>query len=424
MPDSLCARLSWSPQLAAEGQTAACAAFGLMALYLWFLPVGHTIAVRNLAFFSLIFLTLWSAWRYRLRLRLPLALAWLPYVAVALLSLTYAIDPVFSLGQIKSEIGYGMLALMLAASWVQNIASLGRLIVVVIAGDAFLVGVALFKAALMIPFWEPFPLASSQPERSIPLDLYGVYNGVGNFSTYLVTVMPLIAAHALLLPREWRVERNALFVLLACNVLALYFTGNRMGLIALAAEMVFAAGFWVARQKRAVGLKWIMAAVAVLAAVEGLVAKVLLVRSVIDDSRLAIWSYAIDDILARPWTGGGFGRTVMAALNPGFHREYGYEHAHNMVLNKGVQMGWPGIVAFLFLLGMTLRALWPRKRLKDDRRLWGYALAATTLSVGVFLKNMTDDFFVEHNALLYWALVGAVLGALAGDRERRQAQAR
>jgi hypothetical protein len=29
---------------------------------------------------------------------------------------------------------------------------------------------------------------------------------------------------------------------------------------------------------------------------------------------------------------------------------------------------------------------------------------------GVFLKNMTDDFFVRENALLFWALVGMSLG--------------
>mgnify|MGYP006866175926 CR=1 FL=1 len=36
--------------------------------------------------------------------------------------------------------------------------------------------------------------------------------------------------------------------------------------------------------------------------------------------------------------------------------------------------------------------------------------AGLALVVGVVAKNMTDDFFVRHNALLFWSLTGAALG--------------
>ncbi|HCA26488.1 MAG TPA: hypothetical protein DEP05_02405, partial [Betaproteobacteria bacterium] len=116
-----------------------------MAVYLWFLPIGHTIAMRNLAFFLLVFLTLWAAWRYPLRLHLPLALPWLLYGAVALFSVTYAIDPLYSLGEVKKEVGYALLGVMLAASWVRNAPSLSRLMEMLIIGDILMVGVSLVK---------------------------------------------------------------------------------------------------------------------------------------------------------------------------------------------------------------------------------------------------------------------------------------
>jgi O-antigen ligase len=85
-------------------------------------------------------------------------------------------------------------------------------------------------------------------------------------------------------------------------------------------------------------------------------------------------------------------------------------------------MGLPGIAAMLFLLGITARALWPYRHLATDLRPWAYALAATTMCLGVFLKNMTDDFFVDHNALLFWTLVGGVLGTLTEQRANTKVQ--
>ncbi len=412
MLNRLCAQRVWaSPSITENGWAASCAAFWLMAIYLCVLPIGGTIALRNFAFFSLIFLTLWSAWRYRLRLHLPLAAPWLLYGTVALISLTYAVDPLWSLGETKKEVGYGILVVMLAASWVRNLKSLEALIAVLIAGNVVQLGAVLFKCTVLDPFWQ-------HPASEIGLLLYNgagksIYNGVGNLSTYLVTVIPLIAAFALLLPREARARRAALFVLLAGDILALFLTNNRMGLLVLMAEILVAVGFLAVTRWAAVG-RLLLAAIILLPLLGGLEILAMHVRSPAADPRWQIWAFVINGLLAHPWTGGGFGRTVMVHSNPEFLRVFQLEHAHNMVLNKGVQMGLPGIAAFLLLLGTTLRALWPSRALRSDPRLWGYAVGAVVMSVGVYLKNMTDDFFVEHNALLYWMLVGAVLGALAG----------
>jgi hypothetical protein len=52
-------------------------------------------------------------------------------------------------------------------------------------------------------------------------------------------------------------------------------------------------------------------------------------------------------------------------------------------------------------------------RLANSRDARTAAVGATGLAlvVGVIAKNMTDDFFVRHNALLFWSLTGAALGA-------------
>lgn len=418
MNEKFCSRIGWLPPVSPKGQMASCATLGLMAVYLWVLPTAHTIALRQVAFFSLILLTLWSAWRYELRLHLPLATPWLVFGAVALTSLTYAIDPAFSLGEIKKEIGYGMLALILTASWVRNITSLERLIIILVVGNIVLICSVLFKITVLDPFWH-------HPITQISSLLYNgqgksLYNGVGNFSTYLVTVMPLIAAYTFALPKNRHTARFSLFVLLAFNVLALFLTGNRMGLVICLLEILFATGFLIARG--IISWRTLIAAAIVLAVVGVLAWGQMHVRTPLDDIRWKMWSWIINDIRANPLAGGGFGRTVLCLYDPGFCRAYPFEHAHNMLLDKGVQMGLPGIAAFLFLLGATFYALWPQHKTDINLQQWGYSLGAATMLVGVFLKNMTDDFFVDHNALLFWALTGGVLGALTGPRVNAKAQ--
>ncbi len=400
---------------ASGGKTAACLAFGLMAVYLVLLPAGHTAAMRNLAFFSLVFATLWSAWRYRLRLHFPLAAPWLLYGGVSLLSLIYAFDPLWSLGEIKKEVGYGMLSLVLAATWVRNGVSLERLIGIVIAGNLLVVGAVLYKVAIIDPFWQRplFDAVSGNILNNGPGK--SIYNGVGNLSTYLVTTLPLIAAYAFLRPSSQRPLRHGLMVLLGLDLLALLLTGNRMGLLALMTEALLTGALLATRQKGVQFGRILSSTGIFIVLLVTMAAVVMQVRSPVSDPRWDMWAWAINGILASPFSGTGFGRTVMRAADPGFYQAFGLEHAHNLILNKGVQMGIPGMIAFLALLGAALHALWPHRAL--PRLLWAYALAAAAMSAGVFVKNMTDDFFVSHNALLYWTLAGGVLGALAGNRE-------
>lgn len=385
-----------------------------MAIYLIFLPVGHTVAIRNLAFFSLVLVTLWSIWRHGLRPHFPVAWPWVLYGAVSLFSLTYAFDPLWSLGEIKKEVGYGMFSLALAATWVRNSASLERLLSVIVAGNLLVVGAVLYKVAVINPFWQhPWLDIASGAVLTIGAGT-SIYNGGGNLSTYLVTTLPFIAAYMFLrISHPW--FRRGLIALLGLDLLAVLLTGNRMSLIALAVEALLAAVLTIG-QRKGFHLRRVLLLTGMLASLfVAMAVAVMRARSPLSDPRWAIWSWAIDRIFAAPFSGSGFGRTVMRIADPDFYKTFGLEHAHNMILNKGVQMGIPGVLSFLVLLSATFYALWPRRTLPNP--LWTYSLAASTMSVGVFLKNMTDDFFVAHNALLYWTLVGAVLGALAGSRE-------
>jgi len=95
-------------------------------------------------------------------------------------------------------------------------------------------------------------------------------------------------------------------------------------------------------------------------------------------------------------------------------------HAHNMFLNRALETGLPGVAGFVLLLGSVAIAF---RRVARSANPGTAAIGAAGLALvaGVVIKNLTDDFFVRQNALLFWSLVGAGLGAAAAREEAMRA---
>lgn len=377
------------------------------AIYVLVLPIGQTIALRNLAFISLTVLTLWLVWRGRIRPIFPLVWPWLIYAAVAILSLSYALDPLYSLGEIKREIGYGFLILILAATWINNEVRFSRLVWVLIAGNLFLV-VSLFNYAI------PLLLQGTTPQ-------VGALNiGVGKFSTYLVMIVPFIFAQLFLLPASCRMGKTLLALLIAANITAVYFTGNRAGFVSLIVETALLSAMLLWRRPPNLSIPKVFAALILAVLLLGsLSIKQIANRTpatpsisdtVTSDVRWGIWHVALTNIKARPYTGGGFGRNAFKLLNQDYPKNYLYvDHAHNALLNMGVQMGFPGMAAWLFLMVAVGRSLWiplATTRNWDSSKI--YAAAGIVMLAGLLVKLQTDDFFNRDIALLFWLLIGAL----------------
>jgi O-antigen ligase len=135
-------------------------------------------------------------------------------------------------------------------------------------------------------------------------------------------------------------------------------------------------------------------------------------QSVKSDVRWHLWLFTLQEVNKSPLTGGGFGQRVFKLRFPDFEPNSMLWHAHNMVLNKGVQMGIPGMLSFLLLFFSAPWAL--RKGLGGDPACHQIASVGIALALGVFLKNMTDDFFTRDCAYLYWIIIGATLGSVRG----------
>lgn len=376
------------------------------AAYVAVLPVGATIALRNLMFALVMGALSYTLWRARQWPRFPIRLPWLALLLPALSSLGYSVDVGYSLSEIKTEILVPVVIVLMTATIVRDESAFLRFLDILIAGNVFLV---------------VFSVVTGVTGGSTKDDLVGTLNtGVGYYSTYLVAVLPFIAIYLL---RSWEQRRGlawALSLLLLANLVSLYLSGNRQGLLCVLAEI----GLFVIIYRKSLSRRqWTVSALAAFAVCSLFLFQFLnrdptaskaLGSAVGNDVRWPVWRACVTQLKDHPWTGSGFGLRIFQLAYPQFSANGPFWHAHNVLLNKGIQMGIPGIVGFLFL---TLSVPWKMLPSLRSRGLVGEAAAAgIVMSFAFLLKNMTDDFFYRESGYMFWLLAGAVLGLCDGAR--------
>jgi O-antigen ligase len=340
----------------------------------------------------------------------PLRYPWLIYLVVATSTVFYALDPSYSMQEIRVEIFYPAAIFFITATLIRSPGQWMRMAGLLLLGNT----------ALAV-----FTIYTGVTGGTTKDGLVGSLNsGVGSYSTYVVTVLPFVAALGW---TAWREERRLLAMgvalALAANLAALYFTLNRQSFVALFAEVMVVALLVLVRGftwKRAIAAVTIAALLATLVAFQVLHraapssstdASSVLQLETRQDSRWPVWKWIVADVAGNPWTGAGFG---LRSFNLKYEGKVVFDgafwHAHNMVLNKLVQMGVPGAVTFLCLFWAVPWCC--RQGLGRGTAERTIALAVIAMAFGVFAKNMTDDFFTRDGALLFWLLAGASLGSL------------
>src|SRR4051812_24378353 len=81
----------------------------ITGIFLFILPMPHTMALRLLTLFLAAMLSFYLVRKQGIP-RLPLKVPFVLWMALALFSLLFAINPAYSLSEIKTEILYGALA--------------------------------------------------------------------------------------------------------------------------------------------------------------------------------------------------------------------------------------------------------------------------------------------------------------------------
>lgn len=404
-----------------------------LSLYLFVLPIAGTTGLRNLAFLFLIFWTLLLLLRDKIRPELPFPLYWLAYTLIAANSAFFAVSPDLSWSELRVEVIYWIIVIVVGVTWGRRLTDfrIPALILVIING--ILTTSAFYFVSLDMEF--------GAIQRVPPIAYAGLD---GNWLLIVIFLSCWLAW------REWvegsRALPYLLIALVALDIWAMIATQNRQNLVALGGGIIAAGLFLLARNfswRRALAYILILMLAASLIMFQMLRRGNEVISVQTDgntfsqafgdvgeyvgakartDIRWEIWRFSLEKIAEHPLIGGGIGRGVFDKLYPDFMPEDKLIwHAHNMIINKGIQMGFPGMLAFVALWFALVRELFLHAT-KTRSHVAPLAIAGFSAVIAIFTKNMTDDFFVRNNALFFWLVIGLLIGYLrvqAAETERK-----
>ena len=380
------------------------------------LPFHHLMPLRSLALgLAALFTFVGGGWREMPKL--PLIAGWAAWMIFAGMSVVYAQDQIRALSEYRYEVLYTF------GTWATCYTLARR------HDGARWLGRVLVAATLLAL---AFGVALSAPGQ--PWFDFGRYGDVGTVSTFLVTVLPLFLFLALRSKPHSLARLSALAVAAGC-LAAGFLTLNRTFWLATAAEItifaLFSMRYWD-RRFRIASMLAVGSLVAVLAFFEVVTAsesRIALSAPGIGvweftsgDPRGGLWRFAASQIALHPWIGSGLGKWSSREVFIAYFNDPMLMHAHNMFLNRALETGLPGLAAFVLLLG-SVAVAFRRVARSADPGTAAIGAAGLALVIGIVVKNLTDDFFVRQNALLFWSLVGAGLGAAAAREEALRATA-
>jgi O-antigen ligase len=409
---------------------------GFAAAYLALLPTNSATFVHSFAYAGAVVFALFALGlaQRSAATALPapgwsIGLPLLAWAAWSLLSLTWSVDPAYSHGQLEREIGDSLVVMFVFYVAARDARSFRALVAAALAGFAVLAALAI-ATDVVTGDW----------------DAGRWHHGVGPWSTWTVLVAPLLFAIIAPRPAGFGTRRRSMvigLVLVAMLVVTDRMTDNRIVWVALAGVFgmaSFAAAVRWPHTFRRTPLLWLGPLAALLLvlciafidavrerAAADSVAQTSVAASLERDPRLVLWERIREKIEARPWTGYGFGRRVLADRLAAELGDPLLAHAHNTFASQWLQTGLIGMLLFVALL-VALGARYVRFLSSRDDTLAFVGVVGIALVSGFLIKNLTDDFLFRSNAKEFWALAAMVLGygmrrtrALAADDVATQA---
>ena len=333
------------------------------------------------------------------------------YGATAAFSLLSAVDPSYSLSELRGEILKGALVYYTAVHFLRRPEHLRQIWLALMVGTALMT----LSGALL-------PICGL---TTIPggLDRAGsLSDGYQYFATYLVIIWPFV----MLAPLAFRGQRRlkpALTALIPLAVLCAYLTQSRAAWLALAVQAGLVLLMLSRRRILALVLGVVMCA-GVIGAVLSMPAfnhgedwDLLLQRPEqvggTAGDLISLWRHAGREIAKHPFQGIGLGRDSFMKAYPEFRAQHHplLWHPHNLFVEQALHLGLQGLAALLLILAVLLVKLWPRSRPEAGDASALFEAAAVAMILGFCLRNLTDNLFVDDPALLFWLLCGLAMGS-------------
>lgn len=250
------------------------------------------------------------------------------------------------------------------------------------------------------------------------------YIDVGVLSAWLVIVAAVLPVFWYA-PRSMRRWTRPVCVCMTLSIaIAAFFSGNRIIWICFAVMLLVGSAVtyrvartsWKRRAMLACGVAMLSALGWVslhLRAPEPALDANSSVAYLLDDPRSQLWKEAVRMISERPLGGHGYdllaSRQEFSLRSRGPAWPSGFEHAHNTVLNYGLQIGVVGVLLVPILFASLLATFLYLPRWRPLTRL--ATCCGLALVTGFFVRNLTDDFFIRQSLLLFAAVAGMLIGA-------------
>jgi putative inorganic carbon (hco3(-)) transporter len=301
-----------------------------------------------------------------------------------------------------------------------------------------LIGLAILAAGLAATQWpDKMPVFSLLAQRVRGLGAVGAINP-NEFAGAMTLFVPIAGAlvAAGLAARQPRLALVGL-VSLALSAGALALTQSRGGLLGAFVGLAALAVLWALRDGRR-WVRWLAVLLPLALLVALLTAGLLIgpgrisqelagsgseggltgaVGQVSVAGRVEIWSRAVYAIRDFPYTGLGLGafRRVVRVLYPLFliDRARDIGHAHNIFLQTALDLGLPGLIAYLALLGVAAAAAWQSSRSGEPlTRAAALGLLGGLIALHVF--GMTDALALGSKpGIAFWAALGLIAGLVS-----------
>ena len=391
-----------------------CAAFLGATLF------SHTVALRLILLLCGAALAAIAIWQERdwLRRLPPAFLLFVLWAAWSFLSLLWSIEPDRSQKEWRNEVLYTGLTFCMCFIAAQAPNAARVFLGVVGAGLTASIAVALWSFSRGWRFY-----------------MEGLHGGPGDHSSALITLLPGVAMLGWYASRNrWAQSNRVLIGVLALLIfVSAYATLNRTLWIAFGLQFALLGAFLMLRARAgpvgrrgralAVGTVVIVLAgtAAVMTNIQSLRRDVGAGGTLQGDHRLALWPEVVELVQERPLTGFGFGRGLIRdALREELGNRDNLWHAHNLFLEALVQTGVPGLLLLLALFAVILAHAWRHARSSSDT-VAACGMALMAVIAGMVMRNMTDTLLVRQNALLFWGVVGVLLGWISSGGARETA---
>jgi O-antigen ligase len=325
------------------------------------------------------------------------------WVLMAVASLSWSVDPRYTLAELRNELFYATLAMTVFFFAAQQPRRWRT-----------------WCAALLAGTFAMFAIYMAESWFGLKLSRHPVFEMRGPWSTHLVLVAPLVLALSWRSP--WGGARSVAFGVGAMALLlyAAWETENRIVWVALAAQ------FLIAGLLRPAGAPDGARSLRALAVAAAIVATTAFAAAVVDrsalhfagaadslerDVRPRIWGVAWEKFREAPLLGHGFGREVLAKdfipHTPTVLNHPQIRHGHNVFVDAALSLGVVGLALFVALLVLLAREYAGYVRRADIAPL---GMIGMMVLVGFLVKCLTDDFLHRHNGLVFWAVNAMLLG--------------